>query len=148
VGLDTVVATETCYRLDSPGMIFRWERDFPHHSRHPEACIASYAMGTGSLLWGKVARAWHWPSTPHVTLRLKKEYTCTFTPSLVLHGLLWGWLSLPCTLHLLLLLLLLDVRVHHMPLVLVATGSYMSLLSWWLCLSEVVSTAICFFLVR
>jgi hypothetical protein len=49
---------------------------------------------------------------------------------------------------LLLLLLLLDIHVHHMTPVLGASSLYVSSLSWWLCLSELIVMLFSFFLLQ
>jgi len=65
VGWDSVVDIATCYKLDSPDIISCWGAIFSAPVRAgPRAHPASFTMGTGSLLWDKVAGAWHWPPTP------------------------------------------------------------------------------------
>ena len=47
---DSSVGIATRYVLDSPGIKYRWGRDFPHPSRPaPGDQPASYTMGTGSF---------------------------------------------------------------------------------------------------
>jgi len=50
----------THYELDDPGIKFRWGMRFPapvqtDSRAHP----ASYTIGTGSFMGGKVTEAWH-----------------------------------------------------------------------------------------
>ena len=50
----------TRYRLDDPGIKFRWGTRFPAPVQtDTRAQTASYTVGTGSFLGGKVAEAWH-----------------------------------------------------------------------------------------
>ena len=59
----------------------------------PEAHPASYTMGTGSFPGVKrPGRGVDQP--PHLTPRLKKEYSYTSIPTLGLRGLFWGELYL------------------------------------------------------
>jgi len=59
------IGTVIRYGLGDPGIKFRWGRIFPAPVQTgPRAHPASYTIGTGSFLGGKVAEAWHWPSTP------------------------------------------------------------------------------------
>jgi len=127
---------QSVYRL-ATGLIFRGSnpggggRDFPHPSRLPWVPPSLLYNGYRVFPGGKAAGAWRWPPTPHLALRLKKEYISTSTPPLGLRGLFQGELYrrfqslLQCTavlpypsncLHLLnishfLLVLLLRIRV-------------------------------------
>ena len=59
----------------------------------PGAHPASYTTGTGSFPGvQRPGRGVEHP--PHLSLRLKKEYSYTSTPPLGLHGLFWGDLYL------------------------------------------------------
>jgi len=57
-----IIAFNTCYGLDGPGIEFRWRRDFPHHIQTgPGAHPASYTVGYWVFPEGKTAEAWLWP---------------------------------------------------------------------------------------
>jgi len=77
--------------MDDPGIESRWEARFSAPVQTgPEAYPPSCTMGTGSLPrgwsdWG-VALIMH----PHLAPKLKEEYSYTLTPSLGLHGRLYG----------------------------------------------------------
>ena len=75
MGRDSSIGISTCYGLDGPGMESRWG-DQP----------GSHIMGTGSFPGVKLpGRGADHP--PHPAQRLKKEYSSTSVPSLVLSGL-------------------------------------------------------------
>jgi hypothetical protein len=91
VGRDSSVGIATCYGLDGPGIESRWWRDFPQPS--------SPALGPtqppipGSFPGVKrPGRGVDHP--PHLTPRLKEEYSYTSTPPLGFRDLFWGELYL------------------------------------------------------
>jgi len=49
VGRDSVVGMATRYRLNGPGIEFRWGREFSHPSNRPWGHPASYTIGTRSF---------------------------------------------------------------------------------------------------
>ena len=62
-GQDNKVGTGTCYGLDGPGIEPRWGWDYLHLSRPALGSTQPPVQWiSGLFLWGKVARAWDWPS--------------------------------------------------------------------------------------
>jgi hypothetical protein len=88
--LSVSVSIPTRYGLESPGIEFRWGRDFPHMSK--------LGLGPPSLLYNRyrlsfpeikrLGRGVNHP--PHLAPRLKKEKSCTSAFPLGLHGLFLG----------------------------------------------------------
>jgi hypothetical protein len=72
----------------SSGIESRWEARFSAPIQtHPGVHPASYTVGTGSLSQGLSSQGVTLTTHPHLMPRLKKEYSCTSTPPLGLHGL-------------------------------------------------------------
>jgi hypothetical protein len=61
-------------------------QDFLHLSRPALGPTLPFVQGVLGLFAGSKALNTH----PHLEPRLKKEWSCTFTPPLGLHGLFWG----------------------------------------------------------
>jgi len=87
VNRDSLVRTATFYGLDGPGIESRWWVRFSAlvHT-DPGAHSASPSMSTGSLQM-VYRRGRGLTIRPHLAPKLKKEYSCTSTPPLVLYGL-------------------------------------------------------------
>ena len=87
MGRKSPVGIATRYGLDGPGIEFQWGRDFPHPSRPARGALpASYTMRTGSFPGVKrPGRGVDHP--PHLSPRLRKEYSYTFAPPLGLRGI-------------------------------------------------------------
>ena len=70
------------------GEIFRTCPDRPWGP--PNLLYNGYRVFPG----GEEAGTWHWPPTPHLALRLRKEYSYTSTPPMGLRRLFYGKLHL------------------------------------------------------
>ena len=64
VGQDSSVGMATHYRLDGPGIEFRWLRDFPHPSDRPWGLPSLLYNGYRVFPGGKTGGVWRWPPTP------------------------------------------------------------------------------------
>jgi hypothetical protein len=83
VGRDNAIGIATCYGLDDPAAGARFSAPV---QTGPVAHAASYTMGTGSF--PEVKRPGRGVDHPHhLALRLKKEYSYTYTPPMGLRGL-------------------------------------------------------------
>ena len=88
VGRNSAVSIATGYALDGPAIESRWGRDFSHWS-WPAVVPTQPPVWWVPGLFPRVKRPGRGVAyAPHLAPRLKREWSCTSTPSLVLHGLL------------------------------------------------------------
>jgi len=89
-GRDNAVGIATRYRLDGPGIEYRWGTRYSAPVQiGPGAHPASCTMGTGSFLgvnWP--GRGVHHP--PHLVPRLKEKHSYLSAPPLGFGDLFWG----------------------------------------------------------
>ena len=85
-GQNSIVIIMPCYRLVGPGFKMQWVQKFsPYLSRpamgpnHP-----SLQWVLDFCTWGKLARKWHWPSTPS-SAKSECGYSCASKFSLCQH---------------------------------------------------------------
>jgi hypothetical protein len=84
VGRSGVVGIATRFTLDGPGIEYRWERDLRYPSR-PALVPTQPLQWEAGLFPGVRGRGVALTTHPHLSPRLKKEYSYTCTP-LGLHG--------------------------------------------------------------
>jgi hypothetical protein len=87
VGLDSAVGTATCYGLKGPGIENRWGRDFTLPSRTALGLTQPHVQYKYRVKFSEVMRLGRGDDQPpNLAPRLKKEYSCFSTPTLILHG--------------------------------------------------------------
>ena len=84
-GQSSVLGTAFRSGLVGPRLESRLGRDSSQPSRQGFGFSEPPIQQVRSLPAGKAARAWRSQPTPHLTTRLKKEYSYTYTPPLGLH---------------------------------------------------------------
>jgi hypothetical protein len=96
-GRHSAVGVATRYGLDSPGIKFRWRRDFPHPSRPALGPTQPPIQWVPSLSRGKAAGPWCWPPTPSSAEVKERVELHLYSPSGLSWPVLGRTLPLPLT---------------------------------------------------